>query len=118
MITFAKGITSGYAPARRRDGERPDRRAVPRREGTSFLHGLTFAGHPVSCAVALANLDVMEREDLPGRVRQPRRPVPQSASSTLTDLPDRGEVRGMGYFYGIELARHRPDFSDARVRRG
>ena len=67
MITFAKGVTSGYSPL---GGVLvSDRIAEPfLAEGTSFLHGITFAGHPVSCAVALANLDVMEREDLPGRV--------------------------------------------------
>jgi adenosylmethionine-8-amino-7-oxononanoate aminotransferase len=68
LLTFAKGATSGYAPL---GGVLVhDRLAEPfLTHGTSFLHGITFAGHPVSCAVALANLDLMEREDLPGRVQ-------------------------------------------------
>jgi len=110
MITFAKGVTSGYAAL---GGVMvSDRLAEPfLTEGTSFLHGITFAGHPVSCAVALANLDVMEREDLPGRVRQLEGEF-RAGLETLTDLPIVREVRGMGYFYGIELTRNGDDFSD------
>jgi adenosylmethionine-8-amino-7-oxononanoate aminotransferase len=72
--------------------------------GASFLHGITFGGHPVSCAVALANLDVFEREDLVGRVLQ-YEPEFRAALESLTDLPIVGEIRGMGYFYGIELVK-------------
>ena len=108
MITFAKGVTSGYSPL---GGVMvSDRLAEPfLAEGTSFLHGLTFAGHPVSCAVALANLDVMEREDLPGRVLE-LEPELRGTLETLTDLPIVAEVRGMGYFYGIELTKNGADF--------
>ncbi|MFZ6004660.1 MAG: aspartate aminotransferase family protein [Actinomycetota bacterium] len=110
MITFAKGVTSGYAPL---GGVMiSDRLAEPFLEqGSSFLHGITFAGHPVSCAVALANLDVMEREDLPGRVRSLEGDF-RGRLDELTDLPIVAEVRGMGYFYGIELTRNGGDFSD------
>jgi adenosylmethionine-8-amino-7-oxononanoate aminotransferase len=111
MITFAKGVTSGYAPLG--GVVVSDRIAEPfHAEGTSFLHGITFAGHPVSCAVALANLDVLAREDLPGRVQVLEGEF-RSALETLTDLPIVREVRGMGYFYGIELTRNGEDFSDA-----
>jgi adenosylmethionine-8-amino-7-oxononanoate aminotransferase len=111
MITFAKGVTSGYAPL---GGVMvSDRLAEPfLAEGTSFLHGITFAGHPVSCAVALANLDVMAKEDLPGRVLELEGEF-RASLDTLTDLPIVREVRGMGYFYGIELTRNGADFSDA-----
>ena len=110
MITFAKGVTSGYAPL---GGVMvSDRVAEPfLAEGTSFLHGITFGGHPVSCAVALANLDVMARDDLPGRVQQLAGDF-RASLETLTDLPIVREVRGMGYFYGIELTRNGADFSD------
>lgn len=110
MITFAKGITSGYAPL---GGVMvSDRIAQPFLEqGASFLHGITFAGHPVSCAVALANLDVMGREDLPGRVRSLEGEF-RARLDELTDLPIVAEVRGMGYFYGIELTRNGSSFSD------
>jgi hypothetical protein len=109
MITFAKGVTSGYSPL---GGVLvSDRLAEPfLTEGTSFLHGLTFAGHPVSCAAALANLDVMEREDLPGRVQDLEAEL-RACLDTLTDLPIVREVRGMGYFHGIELTKDGADFS-------
>jgi adenosylmethionine-8-amino-7-oxononanoate aminotransferase len=103
MITMAKGLTSGYSPL---GGVMVgDHIAEPFLEpGASFLHGITFAGHPVSCAVALANLDVFESEDLVGRVRT-NEPEFRSALESLGDLPIVGEIRGMGYFYGIELVK-------------
>jgi adenosylmethionine-8-amino-7-oxononanoate aminotransferase len=77
----------------------------PFRHGsTSFLHGYTFGGHPVAAAVALANLDIFEREGINAHVM-----ANESAFSgtlqKLTDLPIVGDVRGAGYFYGIELVK-------------
>jgi adenosylmethionine-8-amino-7-oxononanoate aminotransferase len=103
MITCAKGMTSGYSPI----GALlvSDRIAEPFLHGaTSFPHGFTFAGHPVSAAVALANLDILEREDLPGHVRANEAGF-RATLSKLLDLPIVGEVRGDGYFYGIELVK-------------
>ena len=110
MLTFAKGLTSGYAPL---GGVLvSDRLAEPfLTAGSSFLHGITFGGHPVSCAVALANLDLMAAEDLPGRVLGLEDEF-RTALDTLTDLPIVREVRGMGYFYGVELTKNGTDFSD------
>src|SRR5258705_3584286 len=63
MITFAKGVTSGYSPLG--GAIVHDRVAEPFLKGTaSFTHGITFAGHPVTCAVAVANLDVIDREHI------------------------------------------------------
>ncbi|HXP21121.1 MAG TPA: aspartate aminotransferase family protein [Streptosporangiaceae bacterium] len=103
IITFAKGVTSGYAPL---GGMLvSDRLMEPFIEGhTTFLHGITFAGHPVSCAVALANLDVFEKEDLLGNVRANEAAF-RATLEKLNDLPIVGEVRGDGYFYGIELVK-------------
>ncbi len=103
IITFAKGVTSGYAPL---GGMMvSDALMEPFRHGdASFLHGVTFAGHPVSCAVALANLDVFEKEDLLGNVRGHEAAF-RATLSKLTDLPIVGDVRGDGYFYGIELVK-------------
>jgi adenosylmethionine-8-amino-7-oxononanoate aminotransferase len=114
MLTFAKGVTSGYSPL---GGVLvSDRIAEPfRAEGTSFLHGITFAGHPVSCAAALANLDVMEREDLPGRVADLEGEL-RSTLETLTDLPLVAEVRGMGYFYALELTKAGADLDEDERR--
>ena len=105
IITTAKGLTSGYSPL----GAMlvSDRLAQPFvGTGESFLHGFTFAGHPVSCAVALANLDVFESEDLLRRV-QTNEHLFRKALDDLSDLPIVGEVRGAGYFYGIELVKDR-----------
>jgi adenosylmethionine-8-amino-7-oxononanoate aminotransferase len=118
VITFAKGVTSGYAPL---GGMLvSDRLMEPFTAGTAtFLHGVTFAGHPVSCAVAMANLDVFEKEDLLGNVRANEGAF-RSTLEKLTDLPIVGEVRGDGYFYGIELVKDkvtRETFSDDESER-
>ncbi len=73
-------------------------------DDNTFLHGITFAGHPVSCAVALANLDVFEKEDLLGNVRANEAAF-RATLEKLNDLPIVGDVRGDGYFYGIELVK-------------
>ena len=103
IITFAKGVTSGYAPL---GGMMvSDRLVEPFIQGhTTFLHGITFAGHPVSAAVAMANLDVFEKEDLLGNVRTHEAGF-RATLAKLNDLPIVGEVRGDGYFYGIELVK-------------
>jgi adenosylmethionine-8-amino-7-oxononanoate aminotransferase len=103
IITFAKGVTSGYAPL---GGMLvSDRLMEPFNSGQStFLHGVTFAGHPVSCAVAMANLDVFEKEDLLGNVRANEGAF-RATLEKLHDLPIVGNVRGAGYFYGIELVK-------------
>jgi adenosylmethionine-8-amino-7-oxononanoate aminotransferase len=103
MITSAKGLTSGYSPL----GAVlvSDRIAEPFLEGTqSFPHGLTFGGHPVSCAVALANLDILEREDLCGNVRRHEDEL-RAHLDGLRDIPLVGDVRGDGYFMAIELVK-------------
>lgn len=105
IITCAKGMTSGYAPLGAMIVS--DRIAEPFvGTGESFLHGFTFAGHPVSCAVALANLDIFEKEHLLDHVLANEADF-RAALDDLTDLPIVGEVRGMGYFYGIELVKDR-----------
>jgi adenosylmethionine-8-amino-7-oxononanoate aminotransferase len=103
MVTMAKGLTSGYSPLGALAVS--DRLVEPFLEGhNSFLHGITFAGHPVSAAVALANIDIFEKEHLLDHV-QKNEPVFRAALDTLSDLPIVGDVRGAGYFYGIELVR-------------
>jgi adenosylmethionine-8-amino-7-oxononanoate aminotransferase len=103
IITVAKGLTSGYAPLGAMIAS--ERLVQPfLAEGASFLHGFTFAGHPVSCAVALANLDVFEGEHILEHVRDTEGEF-RSALETLYDLPIVGNVRGAGFFYGIELVK-------------
>ena len=103
IITSAKGLTSGYSPL----GAAiiSDRIFEPFGRGTAvFPHGYTFGGHPVSCAVALANLDIFEREDLLGNVLRNENAFRQTLEK-LYDLPIVGDIRGDGYFYGIELVK-------------
>ncbi len=103
MITTAKGITSAYAPMGAVIAS--DKVFEPfAAEGASFAHGFTFAGHPVSAAIALANLDVFEREDLCGHVRAKEGEF-RGMLESLRDLPIVGDVRGAGYFQAIELVK-------------
>jgi adenosylmethionine-8-amino-7-oxononanoate aminotransferase len=103
MITSAKGLTSGYSPLGAVICR--DFLAEPFLEGAaSFTHGITFAGHPVSCAVALANLAVFDREDLCGNVLRNEAGLRERLESLL-DLPLVGDVRGDGYFWALELVR-------------
>jgi len=103
IITVAKGLTSGYAPLGAMIAS--DRLVEPfLEEGASFLHGITFAGHPVSCAVALANLDVFEGEHILEHVRETEEEF-RHALESLYELPIVGNVRGAGFFYGIELVK-------------
>ena len=103
IITTAKGLTSAYAPMGAMIVS--DRVAEPFMHGTSmFAHGFTFAGHPMCSAVALANIDVMEREDLPGHVRAKEGEF-RAMLESLRDIPIVGDVRGAGYFQAIELVK-------------
>jgi adenosylmethionine-8-amino-7-oxononanoate aminotransferase len=103
IITVAKGLTSGYAPLGAVLAS--DRLAEPFQHGTTtFLHGSTYGGHPLSCAVALANLDILEREGLYAHVRSHERAF-HATLSKLLDLPIVGDVRGTGFFYCVELVK-------------
>ena len=118
IITFAKGVTSGYSPM---GGMLvSDALMEPFTAGTAtFLHGITFAGHPVSAAVALANLDIFEKEDLLGNVRANEEAF-RATLEKLYDLPIVGDVRGAGYFYGIEMVKDkvtRETFTDDESER-
>ncbi|WP_431308698.1 aspartate aminotransferase family protein [Homoserinibacter gongjuensis] len=103
MITCAKGMTSGYSPIGACIVS--DRLYEPFRHGsTAFYHGYTFGGHPVSSAVALENLAIFEEEGLTDHVKQ-NSPLFRAALERLLDLPIVGDVRGDGYFFGIELVK-------------
>jgi len=103
LLTCAKGMTSGYSPIGAMLAT--ERIMEPfLRDGVSFAHGYTFGGHPVSAAVAMANLDIMEREGINKNVLDNEGAF-QATLSKLNDLPIVGEVRGDGYFWGIELVK-------------
>jgi adenosylmethionine-8-amino-7-oxononanoate aminotransferase len=116
MITFAKGVTSGYSPL---GGLMiSDRLAEPFLGGShTFLQGQTFGAHPVSCAVANANLDIFEREDICGHVLANEGRFKRLVES-LKDIPLVGDVRGDGYFLAVELVPDRATrgtFTDAEA---
>ena len=103
MITCAKGMTSGYSPLGAMIAS--ERLFEPFNDAkTMFAHGYTFGGHPVSTAVALANLDIFEREGLNERVKR-QSPRLRATLEKLYDLPIVGDVRGEGYFFSIELVK-------------
>jgi adenosylmethionine-8-amino-7-oxononanoate aminotransferase len=118
MITCAKGLTSGYSPMGAMIAR--DRLFEPFNDGkTVFPHGYTFGGHPVSAAVGLANLDIFEREGLNDRVKH-HAPAFRATLEKLYDLPIVGDVRGEGYFYGVELVKDKATkqtFSDDECER-
>ena len=107
VITFAKGVTSGYAPLGGIAFSDRIAAVFADRPRSVFLHGSTWGGHPVSCAVALANLDVMEKEDLIGNVRRNQAWL----HDQLQDLREKheivGDIRGTGYFWALELVADR-----------
>jgi adenosylmethionine-8-amino-7-oxononanoate aminotransferase len=103
IMTVAKALTSAYVPM---GGMIASERVYePFAEAKAmFAHGSTFAGHPVAAAVALAHLDVLEREDLNGHVRAKEGEF-RTALESLYDIPIVGDVRGDGYFMAIELVK-------------
>ena len=105
IITTAKGLTSANIPM----GAMivADRLAEPfLGHGRSFAHGFTFGGHPVAAAVALANIEILERDDLCGHVRA-KEPEFRAMLEGLRDIPIVGDVRGAGFFQAIELVKDR-----------
>jgi adenosylmethionine-8-amino-7-oxononanoate aminotransferase len=105
IITTAKGLTSSYAPMGAVIAS--DKVAEPFLEGTaSFAHGFTWGGHPMCAAVAMANLDVFEREGLNEHVRENEGAF-RAMLESLRDIEIVGDVRGAGYFCALELVKDR-----------
>jgi adenosylmethionine-8-amino-7-oxononanoate aminotransferase len=113
LITSAKGLSSSYAAI----GAVIATNGVmePFLESTSmFSHGITFGGHPVQCAIALKNIEIMKRERIVEHVRENEQAF-EATLRQLLDLPIVGDVRGTGYFWALELVKDkdtRETFSD------
>jgi putrescine---pyruvate transaminase len=104
LMTFAKGITSGYVPLGGvMVGERVARVLIER--GGEFQHGFTYSGHPVACAVGLANLELIEQQGLVQRVREDTGPYLADRLATLLEHPIVGEVQSCGLMAAIQLCR-------------
>ena len=104
-MTLAKGITSAYAPLGALVATPKVIEPFFQEATTAFTHGITFGGHPLSCAIALANLDVFEREDLIGRSQRLGPELRERCERLLDEHPMVGDVRGDGYFYSLELVK-------------
>ena len=104
MMTLAKGLTSGYMPMSAvMVGDRVANRLIA--DGGEFYHGFTYSGHPVAAAVALANLEVIESENLVARVRDDTGPYFAKTLASLADHRLVGEVRSFGLLAAIELVK-------------
>jgi putrescine aminotransferase len=115
LIATAKGLTSGYLPlgavlASREVGE------TLRTAESGFMHGYTYCGHPVACAVALKNLEIIEREDLRANASRVGAHLLERLRS-LRELPVVGDVRGAGLLASVELVADKESRTPIEVRR-
>jgi adenosylmethionine-8-amino-7-oxononanoate aminotransferase len=102
IITFAKGVSSAHVPLGGMITTSHILDTVNNGPDGMYLHGLTFGGHPAACAAGLANIAVMEREDVLGNVKRNEEYF-RAQLDTLLDQPLVGDVRGLGYHYSLEL---------------
>ncbi len=108
IMTMAKGISSGYLPLGAA-ATRAEIADVFLGEGASadLRHGHTYGGHTAACAAALANLEIMERENLVGRAESLGRYIRERLAALFAKHPTMGDLRGLGMLYGIELVADR-----------
>ncbi|MCF8209747.1 MAG: aspartate aminotransferase family protein [Rhodoferax sp.] len=106
LVTFAKAVTSGYVPL---GGVMVGNRVaeVLIEKGGEFNHGYTYSGHPVACAVALANLAIMEREQLPQRVHDDIGPYLARRFGELLNHPLVGDAETCGFVAGLVLVKNK-----------
>ncbi len=105
IITCAKGLTSGYSPLGAAIVRKEIADAFLGEEKQKFMHGITFGGHPVSAAAALANLAIIEREQLPQRAQDSGAYLIGALREALDHHRIVGDIRGLGLFIGIELVK-------------
>ncbi|MFW5331916.1 aspartate aminotransferase family protein [Hydrogenophaga sp. ZJX-1] len=106
LVTFAKGVTSGYIPLGGvMVGDRVAKVLIE--QGGEFNHGYTYSGHPVACAVALANLELMERENLVGRVKDDVGPYLAQRFAELNAHPLVGDAETCGFVAGLVLVKNK-----------
>ena len=107
LMTFAKGVTSGYIPLGGvMVGERIAKVLIE--QGGEFNHGYTYSGHPVACAVALANVRYMQEHGVVDRVRTDVGPYLAASLAELSDHPLVGEVQSCGLMAALQLVRDKP----------
>ncbi len=106
VITFAKGVASGHIPLGGLITSNKVMTPILENGAQMFLHGLTYGGHPVACAAALANIEILERENIIGNVKENAQYFKESLQS-LRNIALVGDVRGDGYHYSVELVTNR-----------
>ena len=106
VITFAKGITSGYLPL---SGIGIGKKIsdVMINQGGEFYHGYTYSGHPVACAVAVENIRIIKEEGMIENVKKNIAPYLQKRMREFENHPLVGEVRGEGLLVGVELVKNK-----------
>jgi adenosylmethionine-8-amino-7-oxononanoate aminotransferase len=107
ILSFAKAITSGYAQLggiQISDEIRETMESAA--DSEAYMHGYTYSGHAMACAVGLKNIEIMEREDYPRRARELGKRL-FDGFSTLKEFPFVGEVRGLGLIYGVEIVSNK-----------
>ena len=106
VITFAKGITSGYLPL---SGIGIGKKIsdVMINQGGEFYHGYTYSGHPVACAVAVENIRIIKEEGMIENVKKNIAPYLQKRMREFENHPLVGEVRGEGLLIGVELVKNK-----------
>ena len=104
MIQFAKAITSGYFPLGG-IGISDEIHQTMMDSGTPWMHAYTYSSHPVGCAVELAMLELIEKEDFPTQAREKGARLLKNLKEALGDHPNVGDVRGLGMMCGIEIVK-------------
>ncbi len=117
FMPFAKGVTSGYLPL---GGVLVSDRVadVLVDKAGEFAHGYTYSGHPAACAVAIANLKILQREKLVERIRDDIGPYLQSKWATLADHPLVGETRMVGLMGAFEIVSRKEPMERFPQKRG
>ena len=116
FMTMAKGLTSSYVPMSA-VGVGGRVKEVLKSCGEEVVHGYTYSGHPLAAAVAIANIEIMQRERLVERAGDEIGPYFQARLRELADHPLIGEVRGVGLIAGMEIVEHKPSRAHFDPRR-
>ena len=104
LVSFAKGVTSGYLPLGGVIASKQVHEAIESAPADrKFMHAATYSGHPVCCAVGLRNVEIMEDEKLRRARRGDGHGGCWQASKSRSNLPNVGDVRGLGMMCGVEL---------------
>lgn len=107
ILSFAKAITSGYAQLGGIQISDEIRETMESAADTeAYMHGFTYSGHAMACAVGLKNLEIMEKEEYPKRARELGKRLLEGLQS-LTEFPFVGDVRGLGLVCGVEIVSNK-----------